>query len=144
MALLCARLPRHATSMPADSPSMCRTEPQPEAAAADNTIAEQALCRCSSLLGERRCPILLPWCGLPPVILTISSLLVPNQSSAVPLSAAWSTGRTRPSSPCSMPSRSTGLHCSTPTGLHQRARRQRSHRQSTPCTAHVPPPPSLC
>jgi hypothetical protein len=73
-----------------------------EAAAADNTIAEQALCRCSSLPGEQRCPILPPWCCLPPVILTVSSLLVPNQSSAVPPSAAWSTSRTHPSI-CSSP-----------------------------------------
>jgi hypothetical protein len=66
---------------------VCRTEPQPEAAAADKTIVEQALCRCSSLPGEQRCPILLPWFWLRSVILTISSLLVPNQSSVVPPSA---------------------------------------------------------
>jgi hypothetical protein len=80
-----------AQSPPSESTWSCtafalshRTEPQPEAAAADNTIAEQALCRCSSFPGEQRCSILLPWCCLQPVILTVSSLLVPNQSSAVP------------------------------------------------------------
>jgi hypothetical protein len=57
-----------------------------------------AKCRCAfptvpsraqrlRLPGEQRCPILLPWCCLGPVILTVSSWLVLNQSSAVSPSA---------------------------------------------------------